>query len=93
MQAHSVGEEGARVAESEGQLLSRYIARRAWSEVGVLYIFFLLSVNPKLQDYDIHVLVFDVQAVDTHERIFEDAMSIFRRVSFYRGSTHLSTVQ
>ncbi|XP_011493910.1 PREDICTED: dehydrogenase/reductase SDR family member 7 [Ceratosolen solmsi marchali] len=39
-----------------------------------------LLANPKLQDHDIHVLVFDVRLVESHERIFDNVISIFGRL-------------
>ncbi|XP_014218102.1 dehydrogenase/reductase SDR family member 7 [Copidosoma floridanum] len=39
-----------------------------------------LTANPNLQDHDVQVLVFDVRSIGSHERIFDNAMSIFGRL-------------
>lgn len=44
------------------------------------FIFFF-TVNPGMQSNDILVLVFDVQAVDVHEKMFEKVIATFGKVS------------
>ena len=46
-----------------------------------MYFFFV--ANPKLQDHDVQVLVFDVRAIESHERIFSQILTAFGRVSSF----------
>ncbi|XP_058796181.1 dehydrogenase/reductase SDR family member 7 [Phymastichus coffea] len=39
-----------------------------------------LAANPSLQDHDIQVVVFDVRLIDSHQRIFDNVVSIFGRL-------------
>ncbi|XP_014235747.1 dehydrogenase/reductase SDR family member 7 [Trichogramma pretiosum] len=39
-----------------------------------------LTANPKLQDHDVQVLIFDVRVMESHERIFNDVLTTFGRL-------------
>ncbi|XP_001603507.1 dehydrogenase/reductase SDR family member 7 [Nasonia vitripennis] len=39
-----------------------------------------LAINPNLQDHDIHVLVFDVRAIESHQRVFDNVLSTYGRL-------------
>jgi hypothetical protein len=60
-----------------------------FNSVFFFFLFFYFNINkcpfilanPKLQDHEIQVLCFDIRLIESHERIFDNVMSMFGRVS------------